>query len=183
LVLDFKEKPGCVHTLKFPISSAERQHVLTFSHMIFSFESGLITSFQGDVVLSMTLARFLRPFSCYGRSLSPSTSGADRPLIARVTSDIPDKGQVMVRYYGLYANAHRGKVKKALIPSTLMKVVALSGGRFRCRSKDGPPGFSRGTPIVRPILYWHSDIFSLMHRETMKKRSEPTAWKVCFDNI
>jgi hypothetical protein len=32
---------------------------------------------------------------------------------------IPDKGQVMVRYYGLYANAHRGKVKKAFIPSTL----------------------------------------------------------------
>jgi hypothetical protein len=26
-------------------------------------------------------------------------------LIARVTSHIPDKGQVMVRYYGLYANA------------------------------------------------------------------------------
>ncbi|MCX8016244.1 MAG: hypothetical protein N2692_03050, partial [Patescibacteria group bacterium] len=25
----------------------------------------------------------------------------------------PDKGQVTVRYYGLYANAHRGKVKKA----------------------------------------------------------------------
>jgi hypothetical protein len=23
-----------------------------------------------------------------------------------VTSHIPDKGQVMVRYYGLYANAH-----------------------------------------------------------------------------
>jgi ribosomal protein S27E len=34
-------------------------------------------------------------------------------LIARVTSQIPDKGQVMVRYYGLYANAHRGKVRKA----------------------------------------------------------------------
>ncbi len=28
-------------------------------------------------------------------------------FIARVTSHIPDKGQVMVRYYGLYANAHR----------------------------------------------------------------------------
>jgi hypothetical protein len=27
-------------------------------------------------------------------------------FIARVTSPIPDKGQVMVRYYGLYANAH-----------------------------------------------------------------------------
>lgn len=33
--------------------------------------------------------------------------------IARVTSHIPDKGQVMVRYYGLYANAHRGKMRKA----------------------------------------------------------------------
>ena len=32
---------------------------------------------------------------------------------ARVTSHIPDKGQVMVRYYGLYANAHRGKINKA----------------------------------------------------------------------
>jgi hypothetical protein len=28
-------------------------------------------------------------------------------FIARVTSHIPDKGQVMVRYYGLYSNAHR----------------------------------------------------------------------------
>jgi hypothetical protein len=27
-------------------------------------------------------------------------------FIARVTSHIPDRGQVMVRYYGLYANAH-----------------------------------------------------------------------------
>ena len=30
-------------------------------------------------------------------------------FIARVTSHIPDKGQVMIRYYGLYSNAHRGK--------------------------------------------------------------------------
>jgi hypothetical protein len=34
-------------------------------------------------------------------------------FIARVVSHIPDKGQVTVRYFGLYANAHRGKVKKA----------------------------------------------------------------------
>jgi len=34
-------------------------------------------------------------------------------FIARVTSHIPDKGQVTIRYFGLYANAHRGKVKKA----------------------------------------------------------------------
>lgn len=34
-------------------------------------------------------------------------------LIVRVTSHIPDKRQVMVRYYGLNANAHRGKAIKA----------------------------------------------------------------------
>jgi len=34
-------------------------------------------------------------------------------FVARVVSHIPDKGQVTVRYYGLYANAHRGKVRKA----------------------------------------------------------------------
>ncbi|MGB7296152.1 MAG: transposase [Candidatus Aminicenantales bacterium] len=34
-------------------------------------------------------------------------------FIARVTSHIPDKGQVTIRYLGLYANAHRGKVRKA----------------------------------------------------------------------
>ena len=33
-------------------------------------------------------------------------------FIARVTSHIPDKGQVTVRYFGLYANAHRGKMRK-----------------------------------------------------------------------
>jgi len=33
-------------------------------------------------------------------------------FIARITSHIPDKGQVTVRYFGLYANAHRGKVRK-----------------------------------------------------------------------
>jgi hypothetical protein len=41
-------------------------------------------------------------------------------FIARVVSHIPDRGQVMVRYYGLYANAHRGKVRKAnLVPIAL----------------------------------------------------------------
>jgi len=33
-------------------------------------------------------------------------------FIARVASHIPEKGQVMVRYYGLYSNAHRGKIRK-----------------------------------------------------------------------
>lgn len=34
-------------------------------------------------------------------------------FVVRVTSHIPDKGEVMIRYYGLYANAHRGKVRKS----------------------------------------------------------------------
>jgi hypothetical protein len=33
-------------------------------------------------------------------------------FIAHVTSHIPERGQVMIRYYGLYANAHRGKARK-----------------------------------------------------------------------
>ncbi len=44
-------------------------------------------------------------------------------FIARVTSHIPDKGQVMVRYYGLYANAHRGKAKKASLSPSSLRVV------------------------------------------------------------
>jgi hypothetical protein len=33
-------------------------------------------------------------------------------FIARVTSRIPGRGRITVRYYGLYANALRGKVRK-----------------------------------------------------------------------
>jgi hypothetical protein len=44
-------------------------------------------------------------------------------FIAWVTSHIPDKGQVMVRYFGLYANAHRGKVKKASQSPTTLRIV------------------------------------------------------------
>jgi hypothetical protein len=44
-------------------------------------------------------------------------------FIARVTSHIPDKGQVMVRYYGLYANAHRGKVRKASLTAFPLRIA------------------------------------------------------------
>jgi hypothetical protein len=40
-----------------------------------------------------------------------------------VTAHIPDKGQVLVRYYGLYANAHRGKVKKASLVPLVLRMV------------------------------------------------------------
>jgi len=58
-------------------------------------------------------------------------------FIARVTSHIPDKGQVMVRYYGLYSNAHRGKMRKAGAepphPRLSLKMI-----RPMCLPKAGP---------------------------------------------
>jgi hypothetical protein len=44
-------------------------------------------------------------------------------FVARVTSHIPNKGQVTVRYYGLYANAHRGKVRKASLAAFPLRLV------------------------------------------------------------
>jgi hypothetical protein len=56
----------------------------------------------------------------YGKEARETERMDDLEFIARVTSHIPDKGQVTVRYYGLYANAHRGKVKKtSLVPASL----------------------------------------------------------------
>jgi hypothetical protein len=49
----------------------------------------------------------------YSRHGSQEESMDYLEFIARVTSHIPDKGQVMIRYYGLYSNAHRGKIRKA----------------------------------------------------------------------
>jgi hypothetical protein len=49
----------------------------------------------------------------YSRDGSQEESIDYLEFIARATSHIPDKGQVMVRYYGLYSNAHRGKMRKA----------------------------------------------------------------------
>ena len=44
-------------------------------------------------------------------------------FIARVTSHISDKGQVTIRYFGLYANAHRGKVKKESLAGFPLRMV------------------------------------------------------------
>jgi hypothetical protein len=48
----------------------------------------------------------------YGKHSTESERMDYLEFIARVTSHIPDKGQVMIRYYGVYANAHRGKIRK-----------------------------------------------------------------------
>jgi hypothetical protein len=72
-------------------------------------------------ILSLERLFFLEPEGKVGYRHSENVAEQETmdylEFIARVTSHIPDKGQVMVRYYGLYANAHRGKVKKAsLVP-------------------------------------------------------------------
>ncbi len=44
-------------------------------------------------------------------------------FIARVTSHIPEKHQVMTRYFGVYANAHRGKMRKRSTQSHELNVI------------------------------------------------------------
>ncbi len=53
-------------------------------------------------------------------------------FIARVTSHIPDKGQVMIRYYGLYSNAHRGKMREARVGSSHPPIIE---GEYHLPSK------------------------------------------------
>jgi hypothetical protein len=43
--------------------------------------------------------------------------------IARLTSHIPDKGQVTVRYYRPYVNAHRGRVKKTSLGPLALRIA------------------------------------------------------------
>ena len=60
----------------------------------------------------------------YGKQSSEFERMDYLEFIARVTSHIPDKGQVMIRYYGLYANAHRGKIKRAGVPPSHPPIIA-----------------------------------------------------------
>jgi hypothetical protein len=59
----------------------------------------------------------------YGKGAKEQETVDYLEFIARVASHIPDKGQVMVRYYGLYANTHRGKIKKASLAAFPLRVV------------------------------------------------------------
>ena len=58
----------------------------------------------------------------YGKTDADKVEMDYLDFIARITTHIPDKGQVMIRYYGLYSNAHRGKERKrgraTLVPPT-----------------------------------------------------------------
>jgi hypothetical protein len=70
-------------------------------------------------------------------------------FIARVTSHIPDKGQVTVRYYGLYANAHRGKVRKASVSPFVLR---MAGEDFKPVSSKGWAEMIRKVYEVDPMI-------------------------------
>jgi hypothetical protein len=59
----------------------------------------------------------------YGKGAGELETMEYLEFIARLTSRIPDKGQLMVRYFGLYANAHRGKIRKAGISPIALRMV------------------------------------------------------------
>jgi hypothetical protein len=47
-----------------------------------------------------------------------------------VTSHIPEKGQVMIRYFGPYANAHRGKVRRTFSHKGQLEMAEKYGTSF-----------------------------------------------------
>jgi hypothetical protein len=78
-------------------------------------------------LLSLERLSFVEPDGKISYSYGQDRGGQEAmdylEFIARVTSHIPDKGQVMVRYYGLYANAHRGKVRKASVSPLVLRMA------------------------------------------------------------
>jgi len=79
-------------------------------------------------------------------------------FIARLSSHIPDKGQAMVRYDGLSANAHRGKVRKAVVsPLTL-----------RMSEEDRKPVPSKGWAAMIRKVYEVDPMVCLKCGGTMK---------------
>jgi len=70
-------------------------------------------------------------------------------FIARVVSHIPDKGQVTVRYYGLYSNAHRGKVRKASLGPFSPRIVEED---LRRLPSKGWAGMIRKVYEVDPLV-------------------------------
>jgi hypothetical protein len=80
-----------------------------------------------DPLLSLERLSFLEPEGKvgyrWGRDRAEQEMMDYLEFIARVVSHIPDKGQVTVHYYGLYANAHRGKVRKASLSASVLRMA------------------------------------------------------------
>ncbi len=59
----------------------------------------------------------------YGKDSSELEQMDYLEFIARVTSHIPDKDQVMIRYFGVYANAHRDKINKTGVSPSYPPII------------------------------------------------------------
>jgi hypothetical protein len=119
------------------ISPEIRDKILSWRHTGFNVHSQVRTTTARDACrVAMYMAK---PILALGRLSFDEDEGkiiyqygdgdADRvemdylDFIARVTAHIPDKGQVMIRYYGLYSNAHRGKERKRGRAASVMPVL------------------------------------------------------------
>ena len=104
-------------------------------------------------VLALDRLLFLEPEGKVGYRYGPKGGELERmdylEFVARVTSHIPDKGQVMVRYYGLYANAHRGKVREA---SRIPVALGMIGEEFPRLPSKGWAEMIRKVYEVDPMI-------------------------------
>ena len=96
-------------------------------------------------VLALERLAFLEPEGKvgyrWGRQATELETMDYLEFIARVTSHIPDKGQVMVRYYGLHANAQ-------IHPLPGVDVRGREAASRSCLRAGGPDG-GRGERGVR----------------------------------
>ena len=135
------------------ISPGIRDKILSWRHTGFNVHSQVRTATARD---ARGVARYMaKPILALGRLSFDGTqgkviyrygkAGADKvemdylDFIARVTAHIPDKGQVMIRYYGLYSNAHRGQERKRGRAASAMP-------RFQ------PPPAGRASPGWRELI-------------------------------
>jgi len=133
-----------------PIEDIEK--ILDFTTSVVRIDdSRLAEIFAGEVLAMFVRQELLSP-EWAERILSWPHSGFNvhsHIFIVRVTSHIPDKGQVMVRYYGLYANAHRGKVKKASLSPSVFRIVEAE---LRLLPSKGWAAMIRKVYEVDPML-------------------------------
>jgi hypothetical protein len=113
------------------------ERILSWRHTGFSVHSRVRAKTKSETervgkymirpVLALERLSFLEPEGKvgyrYGQDRAEREMMDYLEFIARVTSHIPDKGQVLVRYYGLYANAHRGKVRKASVSPLVLRMA------------------------------------------------------------
>ena len=95
-------------------------------------EAERVGKYMSRPVVSLERLEFIEPEGRVGYRIGGKDGERESmdylEFIARVTSHIPNKGQVMVRYYGLYANAYRGRAKKG--GSSIIRVLREGNRSF-----------------------------------------------------